>query len=88
MITTAPRGATLKNVTCPTPRPDQDRVQLGHGSGGKMSARLLRERFLPRFGNKYLAGLGDGSLQADVARLSGRASELRTWPRPVRRRCS
>jgi len=26
-----------------------------------MSARLLRDRFLPRFGNKYLAGLGDGA---------------------------
>lgn len=60
MIST-PEGAVLGSMTCPTPRPDQGRVQLGHGSGGKMSARLLRERFLPRFGNKYLAGLGDGA---------------------------
>jgi len=27
-----------------------------------MSAQLLREHFLPRFGNRYLAGLGDGAL--------------------------
>jgi hydrogenase expression/formation protein HypE len=27
-----------------------------------MSARLLRERFLPRFGNRYLNDLGDGAL--------------------------
>jgi hydrogenase expression/formation protein HypE len=27
-----------------------------------MSAHLLRERFLPRFGNSYLEGLGDGAL--------------------------
>jgi hydrogenase expression/formation protein HypE len=27
-----------------------------------MSARMLRERFLPRFGNEYLAGLGDGAV--------------------------
>jgi len=27
-----------------------------------MSANLLRERFLPRFGNRYLDGLGDGAL--------------------------
>ena len=61
MITTNPHGATIRSVTCPTPRLDQGRVQLGHGSGGKMSARLLRDRFLPRFGNQYLAGLGDGA---------------------------
>jgi hypothetical protein len=36
-------------------------VQLGHGSGGKMSAELLRERFLPRFGSPFLAELGDGA---------------------------
>ncbi|MGD8320107.1 MAG: hydrogenase expression/formation protein HypE [Gemmatimonadota bacterium] len=47
---------------CPAPRGDHDRVQLGHGSGGKMSARLLRDHFLPRFVNPYLAGLGDGAV--------------------------
>lgn len=31
---------------CPVPLADADRVQLGHGSGGKMSAALLRDRFL------------------------------------------
>lgn len=47
---------------CPLPRGEHDRVQLGHGSGGKMSAQLLREHFLPRFGNVYLAPLGDGAV--------------------------
>jgi hydrogenase expression/formation protein HypE len=61
MITTAPRGRTLQDVACPTPNIDRGRVQLGHGSGGKMSARLLRDRFLPRFTNRYLEGLGDGA---------------------------
>ena len=56
------RRAPVAGVTCPTPIPVQDRVQLGHGSGGKMSAQLLRERFMPRFGNPYLADLGDGAL--------------------------
>jgi hydrogenase expression/formation protein HypE len=37
-------------------------VLLGHGSGGKLSAALLRERFLPRFGNPALAPLGDGAV--------------------------
>ena len=44
---------------CPVPLADLERVQLGHGSGGKMSAALLRERFLPHLGNEYLAQLGD-----------------------------
>lgn len=47
---------------CPAPMPDGDRVQLGHGSGGKMSAALLRERFLPFFANDALAALGDAAV--------------------------
>jgi hydrogenase expression/formation protein HypE len=52
---------TLQTRICPVPHIAHDRVQLGHGSGGKMSAQLLRERFLPRFGNAHLAELGDGA---------------------------
>ena len=52
---------------CPVPLSDAARVQLGHGSGGKMSAALLRERFLPAFSNETLAQLGD----AAVVRLDG-----------------
>lgn len=47
---------------CPLPLDDRERVQLGHGSGGKLSARLLKERFLPHLGNPYLARLGDGAV--------------------------
>ncbi len=47
---------------CPAPRGVYDRVQLGHGSGGKMSAQLLRDHFLPRFGNPHLDALGDGAV--------------------------
>lgn len=47
---------------CPLPRGEHARVQLGHGSGGKMSAQLLREHFLPRFGNPHLDRLGDGAV--------------------------
>jgi hydrogenase expression/formation protein HypE len=47
---------------CPAPLDASDRVQLGHGSGGKMSAALLRQRFLPALANEALAQLGDGSV--------------------------
>jgi hydrogenase expression/formation protein HypE len=49
-------------LACPAPLVALDRVQLGHGSGGRMSADLLRQRFLPAFDNEALAQLGDGAL--------------------------
>jgi hydrogenase expression/formation protein HypE len=48
-------------LACPAPVSNTDRVQLGHGSGGKMSAALIRDRFLPHFGNDVLAQLGDAA---------------------------
>ena len=48
-------------LSCPIPTADGDRVLLGHGSGGKLSAALIRDRFLPRFSNPALAVLGDGA---------------------------
>ena len=61
-MSTKTRIAPVEGIACPTPVVTHDRVQLGHGSGGKMSAQLLRERFLPRFGNSFLDDLGDGAL--------------------------
>jgi hydrogenase expression/formation protein HypE len=51
-----------KGPVCPAPIEDPERVQLGHGSGGKMSAALLRERFLPHLGNPVLDALGDAAV--------------------------
>lgn len=49
-------------LICPVPFAADDRVQLGHGSGGKLSAALLRERFLPQLGNPALDALGDAAV--------------------------
>lgn len=49
-------------LVCPAPLDASDRVQLGHGSGGKMSAALVRERFLPALSNDALLQLGDGAV--------------------------
>ena len=54
--------ASSLTLACPAPFAVLDRVQLGHGSGGKMSAALVRQRFLPHFENRALAQLGDGSV--------------------------
>lgn len=61
-------------IVCPTPIATTDRVQLGHGSGGKMSAALLRERFLPHFANDILAQLGD----AAIVEVAGQALAIST----------
>jgi hydrogenase expression/formation protein HypE len=47
---------------CPVPLEETPRVLLGHGSGGKLSARLLRDEFLPHLGNDILAQLGDAAV--------------------------
>src|SRR6185503_8082646 len=61
-----PGGQRGMTIACPTPLTDIARVQLGHGSGGKLSAALVRERFLPHFDNPILAQLGDAAI-VDVA---------------------
>jgi len=52
----------LENLTCPPPLPAGDTILLGHGSGGRLSAALLREVFLPAFHNPALAQLNDQAM--------------------------
>jgi hydrogenase expression/formation protein HypE len=54
--------AIASGPACPVPLHATDRVQLGHGSGGKMSAALLRDRFLPLLDNQVLRQLGDAAV--------------------------
>jgi hydrogenase expression/formation protein HypE len=49
----------LDLLTCPTPLTNPGQVLLGHGSGGRLSADLLRKVFLPAFDNDVLAALED-----------------------------
>ena len=49
-------------LVCPVPAAPAERIQLGHGSGGKLSAALLRERFLPHLANPILQQLGDAAV--------------------------
>ncbi|MFN8651738.1 MAG: hydrogenase expression/formation protein HypE [Gemmatimonadales bacterium] len=51
-----------QGLVCPVPSVESERVLLGHGSGGKLSAQLLRDHFLPHLGNPTLAPLGDAAL--------------------------
>jgi hydrogenase expression/formation protein HypE len=51
-------------IECPLPRASYDRILLGHGSGGRLTAELIERVFLPGFGSATLARLED---QATVA---------------------
>src|ERR1017187_10323819 len=58
-------------ITCPTPLPVKDRILLGHGSGGKISADLLRDLFLPVFRSPVLGRLDDQAvLEIGAERLA------------------
>ncbi|MBV9125602.1 MAG: hydrogenase expression/formation protein HypE [Planctomycetes bacterium] len=48
--------------TCPVPRSDYDRILLGHGSGGRLTADLIQRLFLPGFDNEVLAALEDQAI--------------------------
>lgn len=57
--------------TCPAPLPANGRVLLGHGSGGKLSAELIRDVFLPFFRSPVLNRLDDQAVvQVGNARLA------------------
>lgn len=58
-------------ISCPLPLGRYDQIVLGHGSGGRLSADLLKHIFLPAFGNTILNGLEDqASLEIDGARIA------------------
>lgn len=50
---------SVLTLNCPLPVVVKDHVSLGHGSGGKLSAQLMRDIFLPAFRNSTLERLDD-----------------------------
>jgi hydrogenase expression/formation protein HypE len=55
---------SIADFSCPVPLVNRDTVLLGHGSGGKLSAELVRDIFLPAFSNSALAKLNDQAIVA------------------------
>ena len=55
-------------LACPAPKSNYDRVLLGHGSGGRLSAELINRVFLPELGNDILCALED---QATIGLAEG-----------------
>lgn len=64
----ASAGRALANgPTCPVPLASSTTVQLGHGSGGKLSAAMVNEHILPRLGNGVLDRLSDAAVLEPLA---------------------
>ena len=59
----------MTTLACPLPIPADQLIVLGHGSGGRLSARLTEDIFLPAFRNPALERLDD---QASVEVPAGR----------------
>ena len=58
-------------MACPVPLAPKDRILLGHGSGGRLSAELLASVFLPALGNETLNRLDDqAQVECAGARLA------------------
>ena len=49
-------------------------IVMGHGSGGKLTAQLVNDLFLPAFNNEYLNKLDDQAVF--------QAGSARAWPLP------
>lgn len=59
------------NFTCPPPPGYKGKVQMGHGGGGRMSRKLIRELFIHEFKSPSLMEEHDGSIVAiDGVRLA------------------
>jgi hydrogenase expression/formation protein HypE len=59
------------NLTCPLPLSSRKTIVMGHGSGGKLTAQLIRDLFLPAFDNPLLNRLDDQAvLDAGPARIA------------------
>jgi len=57
--------------SCPAPLALRDRIVLGHGSGGRLSAELLADIFLPLFRNPVLDRMDDQAvIEVAGARLA------------------
>lgn len=69
----APAGgeASALAISCPLPISDHKEIVLAHGSGGKLTHRLIDKMILPSFRNELLEPLHDGAVFAlNGARLA------------------
>lgn len=52
----------LLAASCPIPITDYKEIVLAHGSGGKLSHRLISQMIVPQFANELLTPMHDGAI--------------------------
>ena len=57
----------LVGLACPTPIPEDERVILGHGSGGQLSAALMRDVLAPALASASPGGVLNDTAVVEVA---------------------
>ena len=68
----------LDGLVCPIPLAHDEKIVLGHGSGGKMSQDLIEKTFLPPLDNPILRAANDAGVaeivlpQTNGENISGR----------------
>lgn len=64
-------GESILKNSCPLPISEHQEIVLAHGSGGKMTHRLIQKNILPAFRNALLEPLHDGAVfSIDGTRLA------------------
>jgi hydrogenase expression/formation protein HypE len=53
-------------LACPLPLTDRKTIVLGHGSGGRLSAQLIKDLFVPAFDNDWLRRLDDQAVMEPI----------------------
>ena len=71
-----------ENAICPLPLAHEERIVLGHGSGGKMSQELIARLFLPPLDNEALRAGDDAAVVRShgAARLALSTDSHVVWP--------
>ncbi len=72
----------LDGLVCPIPLKHDEKVMMGHGSGGKMSRDLIQRVFMTPFDNEILRAGNDAGVHdaATCARLAMSTDSHVVWP--------
>jgi hydrogenase expression/formation protein HypE len=61
-MTKKPEQVTIHGLVCPTPLAHENTIVMGHGSGGRMTQRLIEKTFYPPLENPILLRGDDGAV--------------------------
>ena len=72
MTTDRERLVTIdaEEIYCPAPIPEDQRVILGHGSGGQLSAALMRDLIAPALASAAPGGVLNDAAVLEIGRFS------------------